>query len=304
MPSFNIRERIREAAEGGDAFAQFELAIDLDYGNNGEQDFEKAAFWYAKAASQGHDTAESNLLMQHIFGQARLKQPEEVFAQLQTRASSGDREAQNNLGLCFQHGYGTTQDYNEAAKWFRRSAEGGLGTAQFNLGGLYFEGKGFPKDPQRAAEWYTRAAEQREELALLQLGNMYEKGIGVEKNVNRSLILYLIAYRRGSSRAANHLGFMFRKGRGVERDDSLAYELFLESLGPDRPDAPENLSYRGTAYYCLGRMAENGEGVKRDLRAAKQFYSRGAACGDANCKAADRRLLSKTLGKRCRSKSS
>jgi TPR repeat protein len=32
-------------AEQGDAFAQFELALALDFGNGGEQDFDKAAVW-------------------------------------------------------------------------------------------------------------------------------------------------------------------------------------------------------------------------------------------------------------------
>jgi TPR repeat protein len=305
LANFNIHEKIRQAAEGGDPFAQFELALALDYGNDGEQDFEKASDWYAKAASQGHDAAEGNLLVQHVLGQASLRQPEVVFTQLKKRAESGDRESECNLGLCYQHGYGTSQNYEEAAAWFLRAAQAGLPMAQFNLGGLYYEGKGLQKDLGRAVEWYTRAAQQREELALLQLGSMYQKGLGVELNLNRAVVLYLIAYKRGSTRAANHLGFMFKKGLGVEQDDSLAYELYLKSLGgPDTPDTPENISYRGTAYYWLGSIAEKGEGVERDLRTAKRWYSRGAACGQTNCIEAMSRLRSKAAEKRCRNKRS
>jgi len=43
--NLNVFERIRQAAEQGDAFAQFELALALDFGNGGEQDFDKAAVW-------------------------------------------------------------------------------------------------------------------------------------------------------------------------------------------------------------------------------------------------------------------
>jgi len=137
----------------------------------------------------------------------------------------------------------------------------------------------------------------------LRLGQMYQKGLGVELDLNRAVVLYSIAYRRGSVRAANHLGFMFKKGLGVERDESLAYELYLESVsGAETPESAENLSYRGTAYYCLGYMTENGEGVKRDLRAAKRWYSKGAACGQSNCVAALTRLSSKATKKRCRNK--
>jgi uncharacterized protein len=154
-------------------------------------------------------------------------------------------------------------------------------------------------------EWYTRAAQQREELALLQLGSMYQKGIGVEVNLNRAFVLFLIAYRRGSVRAANHLGFMFKKGLGTERADEIAYGLYLESVSRhDTPDARENPSYRGSAYYWLGYMAEHGEGVEQNLRDAKRWYSRGAACRQFGCIKAMNRLQSKATQMRCRSKRS
>jgi TPR repeat protein len=301
VADLNTRKLINDAAEQGDPFAQFELALGFDYGWDGEQDFEKASAWYAKAAGQGHDAADLNLLLQHVFGQANLMEPHDVFRRLKVMAESGDREAQNNLGLCYQHAYGTEQNYLEAASWFRRAAEGGLGSAQFNLGGLYYEAKGFEKDIRSAIEWYTRAAQQRYELALLQLGWIYQKGLGVETDLRRAFILYLIAYKQGSVRAANHLGFMFKKGLGTQRDDSVAYELYLESVsGPDTPEARENLSYRGTAYYWLGYMAEHGEGTKRDIRAAKRWYKRGVECEQSGCVEAISRLSGKTAVPRCR----
>ena len=115
---------------------------------------------------KGHHAAETNLLLQHILGQSKLREPGKVFARLQELAKTGDREAENNLGLCFEFGYGTAQDFREAAVWYLRAAKGGLGTAQFNLGGFYFEGKGVEKNFATAVMWYTRAAEQRQELAL------------------------------------------------------------------------------------------------------------------------------------------
>jgi TPR repeat protein len=84
---------------------------------------------------------------------------------------------------------------------------------------------------------------------------------------------------------------MFKKGLGVDRDDSLAYALYLESVaGSDTPDIGEEISYRGSAFYWLGYMAERGEGIERNLRAAKRWYGRGAACGESNCIEAVARL--------------
>jgi len=289
-----LTEYLRERAAVGDPFAQFEIALSLDYGNDGEQDFSTAAVWYLKAAAQGHVSAEGNLLLQHILGQAQDWPPEHVFRRLLELAALEDTDWENNLGLCFQHGYGTPQNYQRAVELFSRAARGGSATAQFNLGGMYYEGWGVEKNLDRAVEWYTRSAQQREELALLQLGSMYQKGIGVEVDLARARTLYSIAYRLGSSRAATHLGFLFRRGLGVEQNNVLAYQLFREAVvRADTPNITDNRSYRGTAFYWLGYMTEHGEGVERNLREARKWYEEGAVCEQRLCVEAVARLSEK-----------
>jgi TPR repeat protein len=292
VSTLDVLERISQAAKDGDPFAQFELGYSCEHGAWIEQDFRKAAEFYAKAAKQGHRAAEHNLFLQHVSGQAHIYRPMLVFSKLKRRAKAGDQDAQNNLGLCFQFGYGTKQDFAQAMIWFNRAAVGGMATAQFNVGGLYFEGYGVKKNVRVAIGWYTKAAEQREELALIQLGHIHQKGLGTDIDLKRAFLLYLIAYKQGSSRAAHHLGFMFKQGLGTTQDDSLAFQLYLESV--NSPDTgmtvTQNSSYRSVAYFWLGRMTERGEGTKRDLRAAKSWYTRGAALGASACKDALARL--------------
>ncbi len=275
VSELNILERIRQAAKDGDPFAQFELGFAFDYGIGVEQDFRKAAEFYAKAAKHGHRAAEHNLLLQHISGHAKIHRPASIFLKVKSRAEAGDRDAQNNLGLCFQFGYGTKQDYAQAMVWFRRAA-----------------GNGVEKDLLIAIDWYTRAAEQRDELALIQLGWIHQKGLGVEIDLKHAFLLYLIAYKQGSSRAATHLAFMFKKGLAVTQDDFLAFQLYLECV--NSPDTGmtvlQNNSYRSTAYFWLGLITEKGEGTKRDLRAATRWYTRGAALGESGCVVALARL--------------
>jgi TPR repeat protein len=97
MGNLNVSGRLRRAADNGDAFAQFELGLDLNFGTCGEQNFEMAAHYLTKAAGQGHQSAEGNLLLQHVLGQAKTYPPEVVFVRSKNRAESGDREAQNNF---------------------------------------------------------------------------------------------------------------------------------------------------------------------------------------------------------------
>ena len=202
----NALDRIRKAARSGDPFAQFEIAVSLDYAYDGRRDFGRASDWYAKAALQGHQTASGNLLLQHVRGQATLRQPKAVFSELKKLAESGDRDTENNLGLCYQVGYGTTVDYRKAAVWYRRSARSGSAEAQFNLGGFYFEGKGRRKWTQfasvRSAWVYQVSRAGVRACPDPARCSMYQKGVGIEPNLHRALVLYLIAYRRGSVRAA------------------------------------------------------------------------------------------------------
>jgi len=67
-------------------------------------DYNKAAYWYLKAAEQNHSTA------------------------------------QNNLGQCYENGTGVEVNIKEAIKWYRLSAENGNSYGQLNLGDCYRDG--------------------------------------------------------------------------------------------------------------------------------------------------------------------
>ncbi len=60
MAKVKTSEIIEKAAERGDPIAQFELALGFEYGDRGEQNFDKAGEWYRKDAVQGHQTAKFN----------------------------------------------------------------------------------------------------------------------------------------------------------------------------------------------------------------------------------------------------
>ena len=76
-----------QAAEQGDADAQFNLGVSYDNGTGVEQDDSEAARWYRKAAEQGH------------------------------------AGAQFNLALAITNGDGVEQDAAEAERWKRKYEE-------------------------------------------------------------------------------------------------------------------------------------------------------------------------------------
>lgn len=105
-----------------DPLVQNNLAVIYAEGRGVPQDYEKAAFWFRKAAEQG------------------------------------DAYAQYSLAYLHRQGLGVEKDYAEAAKWYYRAALQGDAQSQYHLGTLYYLGRGVPKSHQTAVDWFTKAA--------------------------------------------------------------------------------------------------------------------------------------------------
>ena len=91
-------EEIRQAAEQGEAKAQYNLGVMYAKGEGVPEDDREAVKWFRLAAEQG------------------------------------DAMAQHNLGVMYDKGEGVPKDDREAVRWYRMAAEQGLDTAQFTLG--------------------------------------------------------------------------------------------------------------------------------------------------------------------------
>lgn len=138
--------KLREAAQSGDANAQYRLGYMYANGLGIPQNNSKAVFWYHKAATQGEVTA------------------------------------QNALGTFYTAGLGVPQDYAHALYWYSKAAKQNYAAAQYGLGYLYEHGLGVSKNYDRAVHWYRKAAEQGDASAQGELGFMYEHGLGVPQN--------------------------------------------------------------------------------------------------------------------------
>lgn len=87
--------KLRQAAELGDAEAQYDLAY-LYYKANSDpsitgvvQSDKLAAYWYRKAALQGHSRAQYNMAVLHLHGHGVERDPVEAYAWLLQAAAGG-----------------------------------------------------------------------------------------------------------------------------------------------------------------------------------------------------------------------
>ncbi len=121
-PQKTVLQSRQEAAEQGDAQAQFNLGVMYDRGTGVTKDEQQALKWIRKAAEQEQ------------------------------------AQAQDHLGMMYYKS--VTLDDQEAVKWFRKAAEQGLAQAQLHLGMMYQLGEGITEDDQQAVKWFRKAAEQ------------------------------------------------------------------------------------------------------------------------------------------------
>lgn len=186
-------EKLKLAAEKGEAQAQYELARKLSTGDGVDKDETAAVGWYTKAAEQNHV------------------------------------DAQVDLGYMYNRGLGTKQNYPESAKWYRKAAEQGDADGQSNLGIMYENGRGVEKNLKAAVKWYEKSAAQRNSDGQNNLGRMYEKGWGVEKNIKTAVQWYEKSAAQGNQHGQYNLALMYEYGYGVQPDLAKAKDLYRQA---------------------------------------------------------------------------
>lgn len=113
---------LEQSAEKGYYLAQFRIGYNnYEYGD----DYEKAAFWFKKAAEQDHRYAKRELAVLYANGWG-VEQNNEIAAQLwKELAELGDVESQATLSALYGNGVGIPQDEDKSEYWMSKAEENG-----------------------------------------------------------------------------------------------------------------------------------------------------------------------------------
>lgn len=153
-------------SEAGDKAATRALAEAYYLGRGGVgQDFQAAAHWYRRLATQGDARAQTSLGLMYARGLGFEKNLSEARRWWSLAAAQNDAGAQHNLGMVFLEGQGVAPDPAQALHWFRRAAARGHVLSQRILGLMLYDGEGAPADRTGGLTWITIAAENGEEVA-------------------------------------------------------------------------------------------------------------------------------------------
>jgi hypothetical protein len=122
-----------QAAEWGNAPAQYEVAQMLSQGLGVEKNCTQAIKWSQKAAEEGSPEAATLLGDLYKAECAGKKNPQEAARWYRAAAEKGFTNAQFSLGVLFMNGDGVTRDMKEARKWLTAASEKGNTSARFYL---------------------------------------------------------------------------------------------------------------------------------------------------------------------------
>lgn len=208
----------KQAAEFGDAGAQFNVGVIYLQGNGVPVDLKSAFYWVKKSAEQGY------------------------------------ADAQYVLGSFYDLGKGTTEDQNEANKWYLAAANEGIVKAQAQMGFRYEEGYGIEKNLTEAIKWYTKAANQGNTFSQMKLFNVYKNGEGVKKNITEAIKWLTEAANGGDENALNQLAFINSintKNTIGNKDNEIIESVQSEKSDIDTriPKSKENLN--STTYVVI-----------------------------------------------------
>jgi localization factor PodJL len=150
-----------QAAQGGDARAQFQMAMNYAEGRHVPRDLAAAARWYAKAAAQGLAPAQYRLAMFYEKGLGVTRDIGQARLWYQRAAEQGNIRAMHNFAVLVAGGGDDGKpDYATAALWFEKAAEYGVRDSQYNLGVLLARGLGVPQNFASAYTWFSIVAAQ------------------------------------------------------------------------------------------------------------------------------------------------
>lgn len=154
-------------------------------------------------------------------------------------------------------------------------ADAGDADAQVFVGMLYSMGMGVPQDDVEAAKWILKAALQGNEMAIGMMGATYEKGMGVP--VDKAEALRWFTKAAGCNPKfpetrmfAEKVATWYRDGIGTDKNYDKARTWYNKAaeLGS------------ASAYYQIGLLIKNGDGVLADPAAAIIYFERAAGMGD------------------------
>lgn len=256
----------QKAADTGDAEASIRLGLlILEAGDKIDRKVGEATSWFEKAAST------NNAAALFLLGQVR-EQGTKGVVEADPKAARelyGKAAAQDHgpsilrLGYLTERGLGGDANLEGAIKLYRKAAELGEAGAYFNLGVLTQKGEGgLEKSDSEAFRLFLQSALRGFAPGANFVGTAYRAGLGVSPDIVAAAAWFSRAAEAGETNAMISLAEMMLSNQGIPFNGELLGQLTQRAFSAGNPRAG----------LLLGRMAERGVGLERNLAQALAFY--------------------------------
>lgn len=158
-----------------------------------EKDFQKARYWFNKAAELGSASAYCKIGCMIRNGEGVIADPAAAVIYFERSAGMGDREAMYYLGVSYQYGMGLNKNIGKAVDYLKKSSELGYSAAQYNYGLMLKEGEGVSKDLTLAYSLFEKASLQSAWPAQMERGIMLANGQGCDRDLVEGLAWLIVA---------------------------------------------------------------------------------------------------------------
>jgi TPR repeat protein len=260
-------QRLRAAAERGQAQAQCALGMLYWRGIDGPQDSAQAVGWFEPAARQGNRTAQKALALCYQKGDGVPMSHAWALEWMRMAAEQGDVDAQAEVGWFYLRGQGVAPDVAEALRWFGLAARQGHVWACYRLGQLLRDKTTPGADLVEAAAWLEKAATAGNADAQAAYGDMFWSGQGgLPRDRTQAFSWFLRAAEQGNIGAMGHVSLCYEAGEGVSGDDLLALRWCRKAAEAGN----------AWAQVRLGRHYEDGDLLPHDTHQAFAWYERAA----------------------------
>lgn len=168
-PKTTIADRVALLANAGNPVALTILGLKaLDAGT--AANLPDAVKFLSQAADKGQAVAQYRLGTMYERGQGVATDSAKAIHWYEMAASQGNRKAMHNLAVAYASGPVAKRNMTESARWFTKAAALGLSDSQFNLAVLYERGEGVPQSLTDAYKWYAIAAATGDAEAKARMG--------------------------------------------------------------------------------------------------------------------------------------
>lgn len=257
-------EYILDAANDGIAIAQYLLGACYDNGIGLKQDIEQATFWYKKAAENGVPEAQCD----YAIACTSDNNMHDAFKWLSQSAEQGNAKAQYTFGWA----YGQNNNINNAIYWIEKAAEQDYTMAKIALGNMYIQGPPAVHDYESAVEIFEDLSKENNPMAQYALAFCYAQNKGVDTDFNKAIEYLNKSAEQGFAPALVELAGVYCSGLpdlNISQDFDKALSLYKKAAEQGFP----------MAQLMLGRMYENGWGVRKNIKKSKEWYKKAERQG-------------------------